>query len=101
MGVAQWRFTGSADATGSPVKRTFAPAGNGFATLRHTSDKGCKDSLTQPYTAFDKVIVDYTVSDVCLEETSQFTNLSRSGVAPTAIQWEFGDGIKSRVIATK
>ena len=97
LGVAQWRFTGSADATGSPVKRTFAPAGNGFATLRHTSDKGCKDSLTQPYTAFDKVIVDYTVSDVCLEETSQFTNLSRSGVAPTAIQWEFGDGIKSPV----
>ena len=97
LGVAQWRFTGSAGATGSPVKRIIAPAGNGFATLRHTSDKGCKDSLTLPYTAFDKVIVDYTVSDVCLEETSQFTNLSRSGVAPTAIQWEFGDGIKSSV----
>ncbi|MFM7764602.1 MAG: PKD domain-containing protein, partial [Sphingomonadales bacterium] len=94
-GLPQWSFSSGQTATGSPIRRIFSVPGSFTAKLKHTSDKGCMDSLSLPYTVGEKVIVKYTVNDVCLEETTQFTDSSYS-VQPINIwNWDFGNGIKS------
>ncbi|MEK0422010.1 MAG: hypothetical protein RLZZ161_1861, partial [Bacteroidota bacterium] len=94
-GVPQWSFSSGQTATGSPVRRIFSTPGNFTARLKHTSDKGCMDSLTLPFTVGEKVIVKYTVNDVCLEETTQFTDSSYSVQAINLWNWDFGNGVKS------
>jgi gliding motility-associated-like protein len=94
-GVPQWSFSNGQTATGSPVRRIFSTPGNYTAKLKHTSDKGCMDSLTLPYTVGEKVILKYTVSNVCLEEPSLFTDSSYSVQPVNVWNWDFGNGVKS------
>jgi gliding motility-associated-like protein len=94
-GVPQWSFSNGQTATGSPVRRIFSTPGNYTAKLKHTSDKGCMDSLSLPYTVGEKVIVKYSVNDVCLEETTQFTDSSYSVQPINLWNWDFGNGVKS------
>jgi gliding motility-associated-like protein len=94
-GVPQWTFSNGQTATGSPLRRIFSIPGNYTAKLKHTSDKGCIDSLSLPYTVGEKVIVKYTVSNVCLEEPSIFTDSSYSIQPINVWNWDFGNGVKS------
>jgi len=94
-GTPQWTFSDGRSASGSPVRLIFGTPGSGFAKLKHTSDKGCMDSLNLPYVVGAKVVVRYTVSDVCLEESSQFRDSSTGAQTINAWSWDFGNGGKS------
>lgn len=94
-GVPQWTFGNGQTASGSPVRRIFGNPGNFTAKLTHISDKGCMDSLSLPYTVGEKVVVRYSVNNVCLEEPSIFKDSSYSIQAINAWNWDFGNGVKS------
>lgn len=99
FGLFTWNF---GDATSSNVanpSHTYNSSGNFIVTLEGTTDKGCKSSATQTYTAWPNPVVSFTNTDACLGVENTFTNTS--GVSSgfmASYDWTFGDGGTSKEI---
>jgi gliding motility-associated-like protein len=82
---------------GTSANGNFSPsaAGAGTHTIWYvfSSNGGCKDSLNTTITVYPKPISNFTVTSVCLGETTMFTDASSiiSGNI-TNWNWNFGDG---------
>lgn len=73
-------------------KHIYAQAGNYSGTFNVSSDKGCIDSAITTVQTNDAVFPNFTGTDVCLDETTEFTDLSVSAEPITAWAWRLGDG---------
>jgi gliding motility-associated-like protein len=70
------------------------------AELVITTNYGCKDSVTHPVSVYPLPIPDFTPTDVCLEDDSEFVDLStvsNDHTTNSVVQWnwDFGDGTTS------
>jgi gliding motility-associated-like protein len=70
------------------------------AQLVITTNYGCKDSIAHPVNVYPLPAPDFTPTDVCLEDDSEFTDLttvSNDYTTNSVVQWSwnFGDGTTS------
>jgi gliding motility-associated-like protein len=82
---------------GTSANGNFSPsvAGAGTHTIWYvfSSNGGCKDSLSTTILVHPKPVSNFTVANVCLGETSTFSNSSTiSSGNITNWNWDFGDG---------
>lgn len=87
-----WNFGSSNSSLLSPVIN-FSSAGNYSVSLIATSDKGCKDTLSQNITIYPYPVVSFTANSMCLNSAVNFTNASSISVGSIAsYNWNFGTG---------
>ncbi len=93
--ITSWAWDlgdGSLSANQSP-SHAYSNAGTYSATLITTSDKGCKDTLSQNTLVYSLPIADFSSVPVCENEASPFTDLSSiSSGNIVSWNWSFGDG---------
>ncbi len=96
--IVQWSYSFGDGQTGTSANdmHTYSAAGNFTAVLVVTSDNGCTDTATQTAIVDPLPQVNFTAPDVCLNNTTQFTNASTiSSGTITNYQWDFGDANSS------
>lgn len=93
----QWDF---GDGTGTSAVQnpgyTYAASGSYNVQLTVTSASGCINSTVIQVNVYEQPIADFTVTDVCLSEAAQFTDLSLVGGGAATSGWEWdvdGDGV--------
>ena len=91
-----WLFgDGSQSDRFNPQKQYYNPD-TYQVTLTAVSDKNCTASVTLPVTVHPNPVSGFTATDVCLGESTRFTNTSRvrSGEGMT-YAWSFGDDTRA------
>ena len=87
-----WDFGNTNTSTTQNPTQLYAADGQYPVTLIVTTDNFCKDTITQTINVWPLPVVDFTPTSVCLNTSTQFTDLSTvtlgSNVAWT---WNFGD----------
>ena len=75
------------------VAYTYSTTGTYNVELIATSNNGCKDTINQSVEIFEQPTANFTVTNVCLNEQTEFTDASKiSGAASLSYEWEFGNG---------
>ena len=87
-------FNGAQSNEKVPIAPDYPP-GKYNVTLNVTSMDGCHDGITKTLTVFPKVISEFTSTDVCLGDTTIFSNKSKGPYIQS--EWKFADGIASSV----
>ena len=80
----------------------YDSSGTYLVTLTVTSSNGCRDSASQAVFLQPTPLVSFTANDVCLNDTTSFSNLTTipSGQI-IGTSWDFGDGNSSNVFNPK
>jgi len=92
--IANWDWTfgnGNNSAIQNPLEN-YLNEGLYNTELIVTSDNGCKDTLVQQVQVWPLPVVDFTPTEVCLYDTTQFNDLSFVSTASTPnsiIQWDW------------
>lgn len=89
-----WDFDdGGTSATQHPT-HIFQPGGDYNVRLTATTDEGCVDSIIRTVVVHPKPDAEFTFTDECLNDASQFTDESIVAGTASIIQWEwdFSDG---------
>jgi gliding motility-associated-like protein len=93
--ITQWNYNYGDSQTGvqpSP-QYTYAQYGNYTAVLVVTSDNNCTDTVSVPVTVNPLPVTAFTVANVCLGASSNFSNTSTIPVGSiSAYTWDLGDG---------
>ena len=87
-----WDF---GDGTGSSVKspiHLFLNNGKYDVSLEATSDKGCREKLTQSVEIYEVPIANFTLTNTCLNADYQVNNTSAISANGLSYSWDFGDG---------
>lgn len=90
-----WSF-GDNSYSNSPVPPPHAYLTSGIYTVSFgaTSNKNCVSSVTQTLEVYPMAISDFTASNLCFGDATQFTSTnSISSGTIYAYNWDFGDGI--------
>ncbi len=77
---------------------SYAAANTYNVTLSVQSDDGCNGNVTIPVTVYPNPTADFTFDDVCIGQTTTFTDasLGNGGTIDTWV-WDFGDGNTSNI----
>jgi gliding motility-associated-like protein len=89
--IVKWDWdlgNGDTDTVPNPYS-TYDTAGSYPIELVVVSDQGCTDTLNSSLNKRPNPTADFTATDECLGDSTQFTNQSRSY---SAVNWVFGDG---------
>ncbi|HCX24974.1 MAG: hypothetical protein CMB80_20260 [Flammeovirgaceae bacterium] len=92
-----WDF-GDLSGTSTEVspKYTYTSTGTYSVELTVTSvDGGCQDVITKTVNVYGVPAVDFSFSDICLDETASFTNNTTVSTGTLSYAWRFGDGATS------
>ncbi|MFT6166729.1 MAG: gliding motility-associated-like protein [Vicingaceae bacterium] len=94
-----WDFDDlGATSTAQNPTHQFSASGTYQVKLVATSNLGCKDSITVPVVIDPKPTVDFTFANLCLNNSTQFTDGSTIGSgAVNTWSWDF-DGLGSSVL---
>ena len=102
INLTQWDFTsnGTIDFTGTNASFTYPNAGTFTITQIVSTGVGCADTTTQTITINPNPSVQFTVQNVCVNNTVAFTNTSAiSSGAINTYDWDFGNGNTSTQIS--
>ena len=89
-----WDFGDGGTSTTEDPSYTYSSPGTYTVSLTVTSDSGCTHTQTHDITINPNPSVDFTVPDVCFNETSTFTDAT-SGATISSWAWDFDDGSTS------
>lgn len=88
-----WAFPGGGTSDVQNPQHAFNTAGNVNVTLTVTSDLGCTGNITTPVTIHPKPQANFTAPDVCLNDTTEITNLSTVASGSIVLyEFDLGDG---------
>ena len=87
----QWNFGDNQTGTGQNTSHTYAQAGTYQVTLAVQTAAGCADQITQTVTVNPLPTANFTATNVCQGNPTQFTSTS-TGDQINGYQWSFGDG---------
>ena len=98
----EWTFGNGKNSNIQNAKTDYTASGAYSVKLKVTSAAGCADSLTQTVDIDTKPSASYTSADLCLGDSTSFTNTSSivSTVGST-FKWAFGDANTSTRISPK
>lgn len=89
----QWDFGDGGTSTLQNPSHVYAAGGTYNVTLTVTSNTGCVQSITKPVVVYHNPDVNFNFTNVCLNETTQFTNTTTvTGGLISTFSWNFGDG---------
>ncbi len=92
-----WDFgDGNTDTVKNPVHYYTGP-GNYKITLTQTTDSGCTDLETKNITIYANPVSDFVFTNVCLNDTTPFTNRSFSVQGTLTYKWDFGGGVTDTI----
>ncbi|MBW6483130.1 MAG: PKD domain-containing protein [Vicingaceae bacterium] len=93
-----WVFGNTNTSTTQNPSELYVNDGQYNVTLTVTTDNGCQDDVTQTVTVYPLPVVDFTPTDVCLLETTQFTDLSTVTTGTNVgWAWNFDDNTTSNI----
>ena len=87
----QWNFGDNQTGTGQNATHTYAQAGTYQVTLSVETAGGCSDQVTRTVTVNPLPTSNFTATNVCQGNPTQFTSTASGGQINT-YQWNFGDG---------
>ncbi len=88
-----WDFGNTNTSTNQNPSELYASDGQYNVTLTVTSNNGCQDSITKTITVYPLPNVDFTPTEVCLNDVTQFTDLSTINTGSNVgWNWDFNDG---------
>lgn len=88
-----WDFTGGGPSTIIPnPSYSFSSNGTYTTSLIATSVNGCADTTSQSITIYQNPIVNFSVTNACVNSPATFSDLSTAGLTPYSYAWNFGDG---------
>jgi PKD repeat protein len=86
-----WNFGDGNTSTQQNPSHTYSASGTYTATLNVTSSPGnCTSIVSQVVTVYPQPVASFTATSVCINNPTQFTDLSTGGA--TSWSWNFGDG---------
>jgi len=89
-----WNFDdGSTNSSAINPTHNYNSDGNYNVSLLAISDKGCRDSITQPLTIFEVPQANFSAIDSCEYLPAIFTNQSTITNGTLTNLWDFGDAI--------
>jgi len=87
-----WDFDDGTTSTLQNPTHTFSAGGTYNVTLTITSNTGCVQSITKPVTIYYNPAVSFNNTNVCLLQTTQFTNTTTvQGGLISTFAWNLGD----------
>lgn len=87
-----WDFGDNGTSDAVDPSHVFQSSGNFNVKLVGTSNYGCADSVTETIHVYPTPQADFTYTDVCFGQTTNFTNSSKPlGSSIESYQWFFGD----------
>ncbi|MCB0755132.1 MAG: gliding motility-associated C-terminal domain-containing protein [Flavobacteriales bacterium] len=87
-----WTFGGEGTSTDFEPTFTFSGAGPATVTLIGTTSFGCADTMFQVVEVFPTPEADFTFTEVCFGNTTNFTNTTDpKGSTIQSYFWDFGD----------
>ncbi|MES2394660.1 MAG: PKD domain-containing protein [Bacteroidota bacterium] len=95
--IASWNWT-FGDGSSSPLpslSHIYSACGVFNVKLVVTANTGCKDSISKTSRVFCLPVADFSFTDVCLNQTMNFMDLSMPADSITSWSWNFGDGSPS------
>jgi len=89
----KWNFGDGSTERDSSVNNVYLDTGNYNASLRVTSDNGCKDTVMKNARVHPLPQVDFASDSVCFGDSAKFVSNSDIGTGSIAqYDWDFGDG---------
>lgn len=93
-----WSFDNGNTSTTQSPSELYANDGDYDVTLVVTSDNGCTDTITKTINVWPLPIVDFSPSEVCLNDFTRFIDLSNvNSGSNVGWSWDFDDGSGSAV----
>lgn len=97
-----WSFGDGNTSTNSNPTHTYALENVYTVTLTVTSDKGCEHEVSKNTAIYPRPVVNFSPTEVCLEEATDFTDLSTISNQHTvnsivSWNWDFADGTTSNL----
>src|SRR5690606_38081764 len=93
-----WSFDNGNTSTTQSPSELYANDGDYDVTLVVTSDNGCTDTITKTINVWPLPIVDFSPSEVCLNDFTRFIDLSNvNSGSNVGWSWYFDDGSGSAV----
>jgi len=88
-----WNFDDGTTSTQQNPTHIFANGGTYNVTLTVTSNTGCVNTITKPVIVYSNPTVNFNYTNVCLNQTTQFTNTTtiQGGGLISNFAWNFGD----------
>lgn len=97
-----WDFGDGTNGSGADPKHEYSNIGNYMVKLIVTSAQGCVDSISKTVEVYTKPTASFTLSDLCVGDSTTFTNTSSiSTTQGASFEWSFGDGNDSTGINSK
>jgi len=93
--IIHWDFNGEGSSGIDHPAQLFNISGKKKVTLSVSSDNGCKDYIVKDVLVKPQPKTDFTVNDVCENDTVIFINKSTVSSGLLNYKWGFGDGEKS------
>ena len=90
-----WTFGDGSSSTLQTLAHPYSTCGVFNVKLVVTSNNGCKDSLSKTSRVFCLPVADFSFTDVCLNQTMNFIDLSMPSDSIVGWSWNFGDGSPS------
>ena len=91
-----WNFGDGSTSTDQNPTHSYASSGNFDVQLIIINSNGCTDTVIKPVTIHPHPTADFSASPLCLNNPTQFNDLSTSpNGAVTAWSWDFDDGYSS------
>ncbi len=88
-----WTFGNEGTSTDYEPTFTFSGAGAVQVTLIGTTSFGCADTMIQTVQVYPTPLADFTFTEVCIGEETEFTNQTDpKGATIDEYDWFFGDG---------
>lgn len=103
VGTIDYNWTFGVEGTSIEEEPTFSffSAGPAQVTLIGTTSFGCSDTMTQTVEVFPTPAADFTFTEVCIGNTTFFTNeTDPKGATISGYDWFFGDAINTQGIGT-
>ncbi|MGB0428823.1 MAG: PKD domain-containing protein [Bacteroidia bacterium] len=89
----EWDLGDAGTSSLKNVSHVYSSTGTYDINLVVTTKSGCTDTITKSTVIYEQPEADFSVSSVCLNETTSFTNSSSiTGTATLSYDWNMGDG---------
>ncbi len=96
-----WNFGDGSTSTSLNPNHLFDTPGSYLVRLTANSTSSCMDSFEKIVNVHPQPIADFSVNDICLNDTAIFVNNSTISSGQLSYSWTFGDGGFSNTTAPK
>ncbi|MCB0735988.1 MAG: PKD domain-containing protein [Bacteroidetes bacterium] len=87
-----WSLGDGTVSTAKSLNKKYAKSNNYTVQLVVSSANGCTDSVSKPLHIYQKPTAQFTAPNVCLRDSTPFTNTSTGA---STFKWQFGNGTTS------